>query len=59
MGKDKFLKVYSNLAEDIRREIIVIINDKPYTWNSAFVEINNDTELGNKIFKKLEEMELI
>ena len=59
MSKDRFLKVYANLPEDVRKEIIVIIDDKPYSWNAAFVEINGDTELGQKMVSKLSEMELI
>lgn len=59
MTKDRFLKVYSNLPADIRREIIVVIDDKPYTWDSAYEEIFQNTELGKKMLKKLIELELI
>ena len=59
MSKDRFFKVFSNLPEDIRKEIIVVIDDKPYSWNVAYMEIEKDTELGQKILKKLIELELI
>ncbi len=59
MSKDRFLKVYSNLPEDVRKEIIVVIEDKPYSWNAAFIEINKDTKLGKLILEKLVAMELI
>ncbi|MBI3051107.1 hypothetical protein HYY74_01480 [Candidatus Woesearchaeota archaeon] len=59
MSKGLFIKVYSNLPEDIRKEIIVVVNDRPYSWNSAYVEVINDTELGRQILKKLREMQLI
>lgn len=59
MAKDVFIKIYSNLPEDVRKEIIVVVNEKPYTWNSAFLEIERDTQLGKNILKKLEDMELI
>ena len=58
--KVKFKKIFSNLPEKIRNEdIIVVINDKPYTWNAAFLEVKNNTELGKKILKKLVELEII
>ena len=59
MPKDSFMKVYSNLAEDVRKEVIVVIKDKPYSWNAAFVEVNNNTDLAKEILKKLENLELI
>ena len=59
MSKDRFLKVYANLPEDVRKEIIVIMDDKPYSWNAAYIEINSDTDLGKKMVSKLTEMELI
>ena len=58
--KVKFKKIFSNLPEKIRNEdIIVVINDRPYTWNAAFLEVKNNTELGKKILKKLVELEII
>ena len=57
--KDKFLKVFSNLSIDLRKEIILVINDQPITWNVAYQEIMNETKLGEKILKKLIELELI
>jgi len=59
MSKERFIKIYADLAEDIRKEIIAIVDDKPYTWNSAYVEIQADSELGKKILKKLNEMQII
>ncbi len=59
MSKDRFLKVFSNLPEDMRREIIVLVNQKPYTWNAAYVEVINNTRLAETIVKKLVEMEVI
>ena len=57
--KDKFLKVFSNLSIDLRKEIILVIDDQPITWNVAYQEIMNETKLGEKILKKLIELELI
>ena len=57
--KAKFLKIFGNIPENIREEIIAVINEKPYTWNVAYIEIRNNTELGKKILKVLKELEII
>ena len=59
MSKDRFLKVYSNLPEDMRKEVIIVMNEKPYSWDSVFVEVSADTELGKAMVNKLTKMELI
>jgi len=56
----EFEKIFSNLPERIRSEdIIVVVDGKPYTWNAAYLEIKNKTELGDRILKKLENMRII
>ena len=58
--KTRFMKIFANLPEKIRREdIIVVIEDKPYTWNAAYLEIKNNTSLGKKILIKLKETKII
>ena len=59
MAKDSFMKVYSNLPEDVRKEVVIVVKNKPYSWNAAYVEIENNTALGKEILKKLESLELI
>lgn len=51
--KTKFLQIYANLPLNLRREIIVVIDDEPLTWNAAKIEIENDTEKGEEILEKL------
>ena len=51
--KARFVKVYSDLPINIRKEIIAIIDEEPISWNVAFLEIKNETELGEKILNKL------
>ena len=61
-GEDKrakFLKIYANVPENLRRDIIVVINDKTYSWDSAYFEIKNNTTLGRKILKELEVMKVL
>ena len=57
--KSKFLKIFGNIPENLRGDIMAVIDDKPYTWNASYIEIKNDTELGKKILKALKELEII
>ena len=57
--KKRFLRAYSDLPEKIRGEIIVLVDGKPFTWNSAYLEIKNDTETGKQILYNLKELEII
>ena len=60
MLKERFLKIYANLPINLRDEIILVLSDKgPITWNIAYLEIKQDTKLGEKILKKLEELGII
>jgi len=51
--KARFIKVYSDIPINIRREVIAIISEEPISWNVAFIEIKNETDLGEKILNKL------
>jgi len=59
MTLDRFMKVYSNLPLKVRDEIILVINDKPITWNVAYNEIKHNTKIGEMIINKLVEMGVI
>jgi len=52
----KFLKDYASVPEKLRDEVIAVIDDKTYSWNSAYIEVNGKTALGDKIIKKLSEI---
>ncbi len=55
-----FKKIFANLPEKIRNEdIILVLDKKPYTWNAVFLELNNSTNLGIKMLKKLKELKII
>ena len=59
-GKDRFFKVYANLPINLREEIVLVLPGRgPITWNVAYLEINNDTKLGEEIVKKLIELKII
>lgn len=55
----RFQQVYANLPEKLRNGIIVVIDGKPYTWNSSYIEITSNTALGQKIYQKLIDTEII
>jgi len=58
--KQKFLKVYADLPLGLRSDIVAVLEgDGPITWNTAYIEIDNDTEKGKAILNKLEQMEII
>ena len=58
--KPRFYKVFSNLPLNLREEIILVIHGKgPITWQVAYLEVDNDTELGKIILEKLAELEFI
>ena len=54
--REKFLKVYANVPEGLRSDIIVIVNGKTYNWNTSYFEIRENTKLGEKILKALEQL---
>ena len=60
MIKEKFLKIYANLPLNVRDEIIYVLKDKgPITWNVAYLEIKNNTKLGEEILQKLDDLKII
>lgn len=58
--KGQFLKVYANLPINLRNDIIYVLPEKgPITWNAAYLEIDNETELGKMILGKLDDLNFI
>lgn len=58
-NKEKFFKVYANLPLNLRDEIVLVIDDEPITWKIAYLEIKENTKLGERILEKLEVLEFI
>lgn len=59
-NREKFLKLYSNLPINLRKEVILVLEEKgPITWEVAYLELENKTKLGDVILKKLSELEII
>lgn len=54
--RSRFLRIYANIPQNIRaKDIIVMVGDEPYTWNTAAFEILNNKERAKKILKILKE----
>lgn len=52
----KFLRIYANVPDKLRNDIIAVEDKRPYTWNTAYLEVKDNTNLGRKILKTLEEI---
>ena len=59
MSKEKFLKAYANLPEPERSQVIVVMENKPHSWNTAYNEISNNTALGKKMLEKMEALGIL
>lgn len=57
--RERFLKIYANIPLNLRKEIILVLENEPVTWNVAYVEVFNKTEKSKNILKKLDELSLI
>ena len=55
----RFLKIYANLPTKIRNGIVVVVDGEPYTWNAVYIEVVNNTKLGQVMYKKLIDMGII
>ena len=53
----KFMRIFANIPDKVRSEdIVAVVNNKPYTWNSAMIEVKNNSKIGKDIIKKLEKL---
>jgi hypothetical protein len=57
--KAEFLSAYAKVPEDLREDILVVVDEKPYTWTTAYLEVKDDTDLGKKILKALDEIGIL
>jgi hypothetical protein len=57
--RERFLKIYADIPLSLRKEIILILDDEPISWNVSFIEVKNNTPKSNIILKKLNELKII
>ena len=55
----KFLEVYANLPAGERGKIVAVVDNEPYTWNSAMIEIKQETPKGKKILEVLKDLKIL
>jgi hypothetical protein len=54
-----FVKTYAGMPNKLRIEIIAVVDEKPYNWDNAYIEVQGGTEVGNKILKHLNELGIL
>jgi hypothetical protein len=57
--REGFLKIYANIPLNLRKEVVLVIDTEPITWNVAYVEVSSNTEKSKKILKMLRELKII
>lgn len=48
-----FLKAYAAVPSKLRDEIIALVDERPFNWNSTFIEVNGKTKTGDRILEEL------
>ena len=58
--RERFLKIYASLPLGIRKEIILVLEEKgPITWEVAYLEVEQKTRISELILSKLVRLEVI
>jgi len=57
--RERFLKIYADIPLSLRKEIILVLENEPISWNVAFVEVTNKTHKSTIILKKLNKLRII
>lgn len=47
----KFIKSYAAVPDKLREEIIALVNERPFNWNTAFIEVKGGTKAGDAILR--------
>lgn len=54
-----FLKTFASVPTPLRDQIIVVVNGKPYNWESAFMEVKEGTKISKKILEELKNLKIL
>jgi len=57
--REQFIKIYDNLPVSVREQVVVVVDKQPISWSAAYLEVVNNTELGNKILNILDNLGLL
>ncbi len=55
----KFLKIYANLPLSVRSDVVVVVKNEPLTWNSAHLEVEQNTPVGKEILEILTKLKIL
>jgi len=58
-GDEDFFKVFSSVPIEERKNVVIVFDDEPISWNLAYLEIKNNTKKGEEILKTLKELDII
>ncbi len=58
--RESFLKTYANIPINLRNDVIIVLEGVgSISWNVAYLEIKNNTEISKRILEELRQLELI
>lgn len=58
--RENFLRTYANIPINLRDSVILVLEDSgPISWNVAYMEVKNNTDLSGKILKEMRLLKLI
>ena len=55
----KFLSVYTNIPLNVRDDVVLVLDDRPISWNVAYLEVVTHGPQAEKILTDLVELEII
>jgi hypothetical protein len=53
------MKTFASVPDPLRSEIILVIDGKPYTWETVFIEVKARTGLSKKMLEQLKNLKII
>ena len=54
-----FMKTFASVPDPLRNEIILVIEGKPYTWETVFIEVKARTRLSKMMLEQLKNLKII
>lgn len=57
--RSKFLKTLAKVSDSLRDEIVAVVDDKPFDWSTANVEVRGKTKKGDQILRLMDQLDLL
>lgn len=54
-----FIKAFANVPMGIRTDIVAVLDGQPMSWYVCWLEIDQKTEMGDRILDYLNELKII